>query len=707
MLTRILQSFRQEYRAHPMTRFGIWTLAYGIALEITSRFSHGVPGLLWLLFWGSAIASGAYGISRLIRLFKDRVLWRLSRRLAVTYVFIAVIPVVLILALVALAVTMINGQLAAYLVSLKLREQVEELRQVNRVIAHEAHMTEVRTPKQLLARLRQLFSAELEQHAAAYPGLEITVHLGPLSRAYLLDGTPLPQPAAVPLWFKQEEFAGMVYQDGRLFLRSMDHGPTPVGDLTVILTQPFTPQLLDLVGAGIGPVGVLVPQPAGSRVERSATLRSSSQIQISAGQPLPTETITSNTVPLPASAGFFDLKVLGASALDPIVWRGAARQPLQTPVFVYVRSRLAALNRRLLGTLGVYSRVYVTVFIVIAVALLIIEMVSVVMGLRLTRSITGTVNRLYDATERVKAGDFSYRIGVPARDQLGALGEAFDTMTASVERLLRENQEKTRLQNELEIARHVQEQLFPHAIPEVPGLELYGTCIPARGVSGDYYDFLRVGGNHMVIVLADVSGKGISAALLMAAIQSAIRAQLYTAVSGDGQAEGALLATAEVVRRLNRQFYETTPAEKYATFFYAVYDAASRRLTYTNAGHPAPMLFHGKKVERLDVGGTAIGLFAESGFEQGEIRLDADDLLLAFTDGITEPENSFEEEFGERRLAETVLRAGAESPEGLARQIYQSVNDWTGSPELQDDMTLIIAHTTRAPAINSGEQSLA
>ncbi len=694
MLSQIFQSLRQEYRAHGMVRWSVWTIAYGAALEITDRLSGGVPAALWLIFWGCAVACGIYFILRLVRLFKDRVLWRLSRRLALAYVFVAVIPVVLILVLVGLAVTMINGQFAAYLVTLRLHDQVDELRQVSRVIGHEAHMTQARTPKELLARLRQLFSTELEQHAAAYPGLQITIHLDKRARAYLLDGTPLPHPVGVPAWFHQEEFAGVVYDHGRLLLRSMDHGPTPVGELTVILSQPFTPALLNLVGAGVGPVGVLVPGIAGRALTGSSTPRPSFQVRTSSGESLPTETITSSSVPLPPSEGFFDLSVLGASALDPVVWGGSARQTLQAPVFVYVRSRLATLNRRLLGTLGVYSHVYITVFVTIAVTLLIIELLSVVMGLRLTRSITGTVNRLYDATERVKAGDLSYRIGLPARDQLGALGVAFDTMTTSIGRLLSEVQEKTRLQNELEIARHVQEQLFPHHIPKVPGLELYGACIPAQGVSGDYYDFLQVGGEHVMIVLADVSGKGISAALLMATIQSAIRAQLYASSGGDGRAAGMLLSTAETVRRLSRQLYETTPAEKYATFFYAVYDPGSRRLTYTNAGHPPPMLFSNGKVERLGVGGTALGLFPDSCFEQGEVKLQPGDLLLAFTDGITEPQNSFEEEFGEQRLAEAVQRMTADSPDEIARQIYQAVNEWTGSPVLQDDMTLIVAHST-------------
>ena len=197
-----------------------------------------------------------------------------------------------------------------------------------------------------------------------------------------------------------------------------------------------------------------------------------------------------------------------------------------------------ALNRRLLETQGEYSDVYVMLFKVVAVILLIIEGIALLIGVRLTRSITPTVDKLYDATERVKKGDFSYRIGVPSNDQISALGEAFDSMTASVERLLRESEEKLRMQSELEIAREVQAQLFPRSAPEVPGLALYGVCKAARTVSGDYYDFLKLGEDRVCLVLGDVSGKGISAALLMAAIQSALRAQFYDGLVPDGGLAG-------------------------------------------------------------------------------------------------------------------------------------------------------------------------
>jgi sigma-B regulation protein RsbU (phosphoserine phosphatase) len=264
-------------------------------------------------------------------------------------------------------------------------------------------------------------------------------------------------------------------------------------------------------------------------------------------------------------------------------------------------------------------------------------------------------------------------------------------MTASVQGLMRESEERLRLQSELEIAREVQAQLFPRSAPEVPGLTLYGVCKAARLVSGDYYDFLKLGKDRVCLVLGDVSGKGISAALLMAAIQSALRAQFYDGfapLSGAGQ---PIPSTAAVVSRLNRQLYENTPREKYVTFFFGVYDAASRTLTYTNAGHLSPVLFRRGKVERLETGGTVVGLFSPLSYEQAVIPIEPDDVLLSFTDGITEPENTYGEEFGEERLLEVASRALSAPPQVLAEEIYRSVNDWTGSPELQDDMTLVVA----------------
>ena len=401
--------------------------------------------------------------------------------------------------------------------------------------------------------------------------------------------------------------------------------------------------------------------------------------------------ISSKRIRLPLPANRFDFTVYGASSLEPVSWQGETQQKLAAPAIVYVSSRVMTLSHLLLETLGEYSQVYVVIFEAVAVVFLIIEGAALIIGVRLTQSITSTVDKLYGATERVKKGDFSYRIRVPANDQISALGEAFDSMTASVERLLRESEEKLRLESELEIAREVQAQLFPRSAPEVPGLTLYGVCKAARAVSGDYYDFLKLGENRVCLVLGDVSGKGISAALLMAAIQSALRAQFYDGFGRTNGSDTLALSTAEVVSRLNLQLYENTPREKYVTFFFAVYDATTRILTYTNAGHVPPVLLRRGKVERLRVGGTVVGLFSPTNYEQAEIHIQPGDLLLAFTDGITEPENIYGEEFGEDRLLEVVRRAPNASPQILVEEIYRSVSDWTGSPELQDDMTLVVA----------------
>ena len=470
----------------------------------------------------------------------------------------------------------------------------------------------------------------------------------------------------------------------------MARASTLAGNLVVILSQPLTSELLDRAGEGIGPVGVttatLQPEapPASSESYLNRTTPEGGSDQ-SAG-------ISSRRIMLPEPAiRWLDFTVVGASSLDAVAWQGETLRKLAAPAYVGVSTRVMALERRLLETQTGLSQGYIFVFKGAGVFLLIIECYALFIGIRLARSITSTVDRLYDATVRVKHGDFSYRIGVPATDQLSALGEAFDSMTASVERLLRESEERLRLQSELEIAREVQAQLFPRAAPEIPGLTLYGVCKAARSVSGDYYDFLKLSGDRVCLVLGDVSGKGISAALLMAAIQSALRAQFYDVAAPPDASEASPLSTSAVVSRLNVQLFESTPREKYVTFFFAVYDVATRCLTYTNAGHLPPVLFRRGKVQRLSAGGTVVGLFSPLSYEQAEIQLQPGDLLLAFTDGITEPENIYGEEFGEDRVLEVVRRALNVSPQALTEEIYRSVGDWTGSPELQDDMTMLVA----------------
>ena len=690
MLASIIDPLLREYRSRPMARFTAWLLAFGAGLWLESIILGSAPGLLWIVFVIGLAVSAGYYIVRLAGAFKHHIIWHLRRRLVVTYLFIAVVPIVLILVLAGVGAVITNGQFAAFLVTLNVNDQVEKLQQLNRIVAHQAYMSSARTSAELLDQLQQFYVQQLSQHSTNYPGLEIVLRVGNQQRAFSLNGSPVRRVPTIPAWLKSEELSGVVSDSHRLLLRAADQGNAPAGPITMILSEPFSPELMDLLGMGIGPVGIVE-----ANLTSVVSMQSVKQTLPGSAAGAPQENVIarSKSLYLPPTANWLDVNVFGTSSLDIIRWDGAEKQSLSQPVFVYVSSRLSILSRHLLATLGRYSRIYLALFLVIAVVFLAIELLSLVAGIRLARTITGTVDRLYEATEHIRAGDLSHRINMPAQDQLSSLGGAFDNMMESLQGLLRESQEKTRLEHDIQIAREIQEQLFPSGAPKLAGLELYGVCRPARGVSGDYYDFLPVGTDKVGMVLGDVSGKGISAALIMAAIQSLIRTRLYLD-SSEGKSDSDRFSTAHFFSMLNQQLFEYTPEEKYATCFYALYDAGTRRLVYTNAGHPAPVLFRKGEIVRLDAGGTPLGLISPVSFCEAKVVLEPGDTLVAFTDGFTESVNSFEDQFGEHRLIEVVRRAHGDPLRALAEEVYRSVDEWTGGGEPQDDMTLIVARAT-------------
>jgi sigma-B regulation protein RsbU (phosphoserine phosphatase) len=305
----------------------------------------------------------------------------------------------------------------------------------------------------------------------------------------------------------------------------------------------------------------------------------------------------------------------------------------------------------------------------------------------LSRSITGAVHELYTGTRRIQQGDFGYRIPVTGKDQLAELATSFNTMTANLGQLMVVAKEKERLESELTIAREVQKQLFPKDVPFTRTLELKGVCSPARMVSGDYYDFVKLGEDSLAFAIGDVAGKGISAALLMATIQSTMRTQL-------GATNGASphnLSTAKLVATLNRQLYANTSLEKYATFYFALYHEDTHSLTYTNAGHLSPMLLRAGEMQMLESTGTVVGAFPTARYDERTVALEHGDLLVAYTDGIVEPENAYGEMFGEDRLKELVCRYAREDSSELIARTMEAVNVWTGGGELQDDMTMVVA----------------
>jgi sigma-B regulation protein RsbU (phosphoserine phosphatase) len=272
-----------------------------------------------------------------------------------------------------------------------------------------------------------------------------------------------------------------------------------------------------------------------------------------------------------------------------------------------------------------------------------------------------------------------------------------------VEQLLVIAKEKERLESEIEIARQVQSQLFPRSTPHSPNLRLAALCQPAHMVSGDYYDYAAAGPGRIAIAIGDVAGKGISAALVMAALQSSLRAQLEgslealsiaEAAAAGGQPQtktGSAVSTSRILARINRQLHEATSPEKYATFFLGIYDEASSALTYTNAGHLPPILIRNGVTQELEINGTIVGAFPSVQYTESRVLLEPGDLLVCFTDGASEPENPFGEMFGEQRLAQ-VIAAHTDLPEDrIIATVLEKVQEWTGSQELPDDFTLLLA----------------
>ena len=242
---------------------------------------------------------------------------------------------------------------------------------------------------------------------------------------------------------------------------------------------------------------------------------------------------------------------------------------------------------------------------------------------------------------------------------------------------------------------------------QLPGLEVHGFCRPARTVSGDYYDFLPIDSHRMVMAVGDVSGKGISAALLMATIHSAVRAyslegipilrESMAASRTEGQnglalaVHGVEVSTAALLTLLNHQLYESTPAEKYATMFLGFYDGRECTLTYSNAGHLPPIILgQGGAIRRLDRGGTAVGLFGEVVYDETVVQISDGDIFLAYSDGVTEPENDYGE-FGEQRLINLVWENRHLPLAKISEIVTAAVDDWIGANEQPDDVTLVLA----------------
>lgn len=239
---------------------------------------------------------------------------------------------------------------------------------------------------------------------------------------------------------------------------------------------------------------------------------------------------------------------------------------------------------------------------------------------------------------------------------------------------------RERMNRELEIAREVQERLFPQSYPAMAGLDYAGHCRPAQGVGGDYYDFLELPDGSLGIGIGDVSGKGIPAALLMASLQASLRGQT---ISGSPD-------LAKLMSNVNKLIFDTSPSNRYATFFYSQYEPGTRRLTYVNGGHNPPMVFRGSEVIRLEDGGPVVGLFKPSKYAQASLTLASGDVFVLFTDGISEAMNAADDEWGEERLMESVRGCIARPAGEMIDCLMRDADAFVAGAAQHDDMTVMI-----------------
>ena len=628
----------------------------GSALQLLN-FNAGPSNFLKYL----AVLAALYLLVRFIGWWRSRLLWSLRNRLIVAYLFIAFVPILLILTLVFLAGRILYSQLGAYLLHEDIQQRIEMIEDISEhiAVAHQVlppGVTQEESERILAAQYRAVHDRDL-------PGLAITFG-GDSSLLRKLDQSG------------KKSFAGLLQQADELSLTSLKVIPDRKGERVVTVRVPVTPVFLATIAPDLGAIQLNLMEHYTSGKE---PVYSSGVEQYRVAKPIP-----AHNRGLQPAAFWMDTPVNVVSSFDSVfVGKDGKVNPLR-PVLAVFNARPSKLNGRIFASFGELRLFYLFGFILAAVVFLLIEAAAFVTGFVLTRRITRAIADLYRATQYVKSGDFSHRVPIEHHDQLGELGQSFNEMTGSISGLIEEQNKRQRLENEISIAREVQNQLFPSTLPSVPGVEIEAICKAARSVSGDYYDFIQLSPTHVAIAIADISGKGISAALLMASLQAALRSQMLT----DGTER---LCTAELVARLNKHLVRNTGDDRFATFFIAVYDSATRTLRYTNAGHlPSFLVCHGKS-ERLDKGGMVLGVLEDYGYEEGSIVVGPDALLIGYSDGLVEPENVYGEEFGIRRLEESAVRLHGAAPLMVAESLMAAAEEWAGTPEQADDMTVIVA----------------
>ena len=744
-----------------------WLGVWFCALFLRRWVPGGFGTFLGVMQFFVGLALVAVALPLLWQLVRKYMLWSLRNKLVLTYLLIGLAPVVLFVTLVSVMAYIAAGQFAIHLADSRL---LTELSQMSGENEHRADFVE----SVLEHRLPGVTQTSGTQLAALGEGERTggvdlpRMKLRRETQAFI-NGAPVAlgsgqharTPFGLPPWATElpgGHFSGLVLDGNDLYLVAVHQQRMNDGRMFSLMTSlPVDGAVLNLIAEGLGHASLL-PERAGS-TSNTAKADSSGSRQV----PPPSQSNASATQgpaapnAQPAGAGPADAKAAdtrpaakeSALSIGPAAsgrsWVVGGTEPppvnvADLPVrftstetitdwdtgerdniLIAVESRPSLLYNQLFGASlsGIITSVLRIAIFLLCLVFLIIELLALWMAIRLSRTITTSVADLYRATQHIDSGDLDYRIGVKRNDQLAELSRSFNKMAGSLKRLLVEQKEKERLQNEISIAQEVQANLFPLSAHGIANLDLHGVCRPARSVSGDYYDFLvfheeahdgLVGRKEtgVGIAIGDISGKGISAALLMATLHSAVRAYRFASeelVYSESTVAGLLASREErggdcdelfqspgrILSLLNRHLFRSTQPEKYATLFLAHYDAASAKLTYSNAGQLPPLVLgQDGSIRRLDQGGTVVGLMDGMHYDEDSFHMQPGDILVAYSDGVTEPENDFGE-FGEERMMEVVGRYRDQPLHVISTQVMLALDAWIGADEQPDDITLVLA----------------
>lgn len=611
----------------------------------------------FLLIWAVVYLLGSFALLRRGLRFGRQQIWWLRKRLVFAYFFIGVVPIVLIAVLTEIGANILASEVGAYLLSSEVDRKIEVLRQSVQTLVHVAPT----------ARADALRRAGL-LYRERFPGTRVVMreHNGTV-RGWP-DGV-----LAEPPPEKHKDSEGLLLKDGEYHLWAY----AVRDDVDVAIMVPVTRSFLNSLAPGLGDIRLRIPL---SRRGDTPPARIHEPVD---GEPPVKE------FALVAQANPLDMEVTWGIPMKLYLWHAPGQF---SEAFLGTKTRMWSVYGMVFSQAGkTVETSLLNVLGAFVVVFLIVEAFAFWIGVNLHRTISVAVDDLYEGTQRVMRGDLTHRIEVKGDDQLAELSRSFNRMTENLGRLIGGEKERQRLRAELEIAREVQSQLHPKPLAGLGSLRLDSVCEAARMVSGDYYDYQKIGDTQLALAIGDVAGKGISAALLMATLQSSMRSQLRQWTEAIKAGHEDSISASRLIANLNQQVYASTSPEKFATFFFSLYDEETGTLTYVNAGHLPPILVREGRATTLDTNGMVVGAFPFARYTESRLDLKCGDMLVLYTDGITEPENEYGEDFGEQRLRELLIATADRDGGEITAAVVDAVRRWTAFPEeLQDDMTILV-----------------